>query len=89
MPRGPCFMQSGLERSHDCIAEVLRMLSKEGKIQSYFVDDFVAAMSSRESADYRNTYSKDQAQHMLEAADEFVAKMEGALGGADKNVGHK
>ena len=24
-----------------------------------------------------------------EAADEFVAKMEGALDGADKNVGHK
>ncbi|MBI2126705.1 MAG: HEPN domain-containing protein [Thaumarchaeota archaeon] len=53
------------EKRHFAIGVVLEDLNKKGKLESSFVNDFNAAVSAREGADYHYTYSKEAAQHSL------------------------
>jgi uncharacterized protein (UPF0332 family) len=63
------------ERRHFAIGVVLEDLVKKGKLKSRFVSDFHAAMSAREDADYRYTYSEETASYLIDAAKEFFDTM--------------
>ncbi|MEW5955968.1 MAG: HEPN domain-containing protein [Candidatus Micrarchaeota archaeon] len=63
------------EKSHYVISEVLEELSKDGKLESSFVDDFRAAMAARMEADYHYEYSEKSAEQIIEIAKEFLARM--------------
>lgn len=63
------------EKRHFAISVVLEDLNKNGKLEYNYIDDFNAAMSSREDADYHYVHSKDIAKMNVEIATEFVKKM--------------
>lgn len=63
------------ERRHFAVAIVLEKLSKDGKLESRYVDDFRAAMACREDADYRYGYSVETANYIVELAEEFLSRM--------------
>lgn len=63
------------EKKHFAVGVVLADLAKKGKIEQKYVDDFEAAMDTREDADYRRTYSKDTANFSLLIAEEFLNRM--------------
>ena len=63
------------ERKHFVISVVLEDLNNRGKLESIYVNDFKAAISAREDADYHYSYSKESALHVLEIAEEFNDKM--------------
>ncbi len=68
------------ERRHFAIGIVLEFLVKSRKLESYFVDDFKAAMFAREEADYGASYSKERAEQMLTMSEEFNERMKKLLG---------
>ena len=70
-----CFKLGFREKSHFVLLIVLEDLNKKGKLEVKYVNDFSAAMESRESADYRYEYSKERADNMLKATQEFNQKM--------------
>ena len=63
------------EKRHFAIRVVLEDLNKHGKLEMKYVNDFNAAVSSREDADYHYTYSKEIADHNLEIANEFLDRI--------------
>ena len=63
------------EKSHYVIGEVLEELSKDGKLESSFVDDFRAALAARTEADYHYEYSEKSAEQLVEIAEEFLERM--------------
>ena len=63
------------DKKHYVITSVLEELSKLGKLESKYTDDFQAAMKSREDANYRATYSEGTANFVLEIAKEFLNRM--------------
>jgi len=63
------------EKRHFAVGIVLERLSKEGKLQFKFVNDYKGAMLSREDADYRYVHSKDTAEYLIDVAEEFIEKM--------------
>ncbi len=63
------------ERRHFAIAAVLEDLYKNGRLESKYIEQFASAMSSREDADYRYTYSRETAEIILDAAEEFAEMM--------------
>ncbi len=63
------------ERRHFAIEIVLKELVKNKKLESYFVDDFKAAMFAREEADYSSAYSKERSEQILMCAEEFIDRM--------------
>lgn len=63
------------ERRHFAVGIVLEQLSEDGKIESKYINDFRAAMSSREDADYRYVHSLDTAVYIVDIAGEFLDKM--------------
>lgn len=63
------------EKRHFAISIVLEDLNKQGKLENKFVNDFNAAVSSREDADYHYTYSRETAEQNLQVAEEFLDKM--------------
>lgn len=63
------------ERRHFAIAAVLEDLYKNGRLESKYIEQFASAMSSREDADYRYTYSHETAEIILDAAEEFAEMM--------------
>ena len=63
------------EKRHFAIRVVLEDLNKQGKLEMKYVNDFNAAVSSREDADYHYTYSKEIADHNLEIANEFLDRI--------------
>ena len=63
------------EKSHFAIGIVLEDLNKQGKLEIKYINDFNAAVSSREDADYHYTYSKEIADHNLEIANEFLDRI--------------
>ena len=68
--------KSGLrEKKHFAISIVLENMNKKGKLESKYVNDFNAAISAREDADYHYIYSKEKAQYSLSIAKEFNKKM--------------
>jgi len=67
------------EKRHFAIGVVLEDLNKQGKLESRFVNDFNAAIQSREDADYHYIYSKEAAENSLLIAEDFVHKMKELL----------
>lgn len=67
------------EKKHFAIGVVLDDLNKKGKLEIRYVNDFNAALSSREDADYHYAYSKEAAEHSLEIAGDFLDKMKQLL----------
>lgn len=63
------------DQRHYVIASVLDELSKLGKLESRYVDDFKASMRSREDANYRSIFSLETASFVLETAKEFLNRM--------------
>jgi uncharacterized protein (UPF0332 family) len=63
------------ERRHFAIAAVLEDMYKKGRIQGKYLYQFSSAMSAREDADYRYTYSEETAVTILKAAEDFAKKM--------------
>lgn len=63
------------ERRHFAVGMVLEQLSEDGKLESKYVNDFRAAMASREDADYRYVHSPDTAIYIVDIAGEFLDKM--------------
>jgi len=63
------------EKAHFVIGKVLEELSKDGKLESRFVDDFRAAMAARAEADYHYEYSEKSAKELVDMADEFLKRM--------------
>jgi len=73
--RAVLFSKGLKERRHFAIGIVLERLSRDGKLESKYINDFRAAMSSREDADYRYVYSIDTATYVVGIAKEFLARM--------------
>ncbi len=67
------------EKRHFAISVVLEHLNKNGMLESKYVNDFSAAISSREDADYHYTYSKEIASHNLSIAKEFFDRIKKLL----------
>jgi len=63
------------EKKHFAISVVLEDLNKKGKLESRYINDFNAAISSREDADYHYTYPKETAEYNLKLAHEFLERM--------------
>jgi len=61
-----------VEKKHIAVIIVLEELNKEGKIEIKHINNFKAAMSAREDADYHYTYSKEIAEHDLEMCAGFL-----------------
>ena len=73
------------EKRHFALAVVLGDLNKKGKLELKYVNDFEAALSSREDADYYYAYSKETAEHCLEMAENFLMRMKKLLNGIKRN----
>jgi len=67
------------EKRHFVIGIVLEKLSREGKLQFRYVDDYKGAMLAREDADYRYVHAKDTAEYLIEIAEDFIEKMKEIL----------
>jgi uncharacterized protein (UPF0332 family) len=63
------------DQRHYVIADVLEEISKEGKLEPKYVDDFKTSMRSREDANYRSIFSLETANFTLEMAKEFLNRM--------------
>lgn len=63
------------ERKHFAVGMVLEQLNEDGKLESKYVNDFRAAMSSREDVDYRYVHSSDTAIYIVDIAEEFLDKI--------------
>jgi len=74
--KGIMFLMGYREKSHFAVGEFLRELSKEGKLEGKYANDFKAAMSARQGADYNYEYSKDKAELIISIAEEFIDRME-------------
>ena len=64
-----------IEKKHIAVVVVLEDLNKKGKLESKYLNDYKAAFSLREDADYGYTYSKETAQYDLEIAEEFSKRI--------------
>lgn len=63
------------EKNHFVIGIILEELSKEGKLENKFANDFYAAKDAREDADYRSVYSAENAEYFVDLAEEFIKKI--------------
>ena len=70
-----CFKIGYREKRHAAVLIVLEELNKKGKLEIKYVNDFKAALSARESADYRYAYTKESALEILEICEEFNNKI--------------
>jgi uncharacterized protein (UPF0332 family) len=73
--RGVLFSLGLKDRRHFAVGMVLEELTKNGKLELKFVDEFRAAMSAREDADYRHVYSNETAEYIVDSADDFLKRM--------------
>ena len=67
------------EKKHFAITVALEELARNNKIDLKLVSDFHAALSAREDANYRNTYSKETADYIVEIAEEFLKSVKKLL----------
>lgn len=67
------------EKKHFAIVLVLEELNKQGKLEMKYINQFEAAMTSREDADYHYTYSQTTAEHSLKTAKEFIQRLKKLL----------
>jgi len=68
-----------IEKKHFAIGVVLEDLNKKGKLEMKYINDFNAAISSREDADYHYIYGKEAAEHSIKISDEFLDRMKKLL----------
>jgi uncharacterized protein (UPF0332 family) len=61
-----------IEKKHIAVIIVLEELNKQGKIESRFINDFKAAVTAREDADYHYSYSKEIAEIELQNSSDFI-----------------
>ncbi|MFO8015575.1 MAG: HEPN domain-containing protein [Candidatus Woesearchaeota archaeon] len=73
------YISGFIEKKHVAIIVVLEQLSKKGEIEERFVNDFKAAMSAREDADYHYSYSKEIAETELSNCEDFLGMAKGFL----------
>jgi len=69
------FLEGWKESAHYAVAEYLQDLAKRGKLESRFANDFSAAMSLRQSADYHYDHSEQSAKKLLFMCEEFLEAM--------------
>lgn len=74
-----CFKLGYQEKKHLALLILLEQLSKEGKLESKYVNYFNMAIGSREEADYHYHHSQEIAVHNLRLAESFNAKMKELL----------
>ena len=67
------------EKKHFAIGIVLEDINKKGKLEIKYINNFNAALSSREDADYHYIHSKEAAGHNLEIAEDFLNRMKRLL----------
>lgn len=67
------------EKKHFAVGIALEELARNKKIEMKMVSDFHAALSAREDANYRETYSKETAEYIVEIAEEFLKAVRRAL----------
>ncbi|MBU2496995.1 MAG: HEPN domain-containing protein [Nanoarchaeota archaeon] len=70
-----CFKFGYREKRHIAVLVVLEELNKQGKLEIKYINDFKAAISARESADYRYNYTKERAFQILEICKEFNERL--------------
>jgi len=73
--KGVLFSIGLREKTHFVIELILEEISKEGKLESTFVNDFKAARSARMEADYNYEYSEKSAKELMKMAVEFLSRM--------------
>lgn len=73
--RAVLFKKGFREKRHFAVVVVLEDLAFKGLLEYKYVDDFEAALEVRKDADYRNTYSRDNAAYILDIAKEFLERM--------------
>lgn len=66
-----CFKEGYREKKHIAVLVVLEDLNKKGKLEGKFVTYFRAAISERENADYRYSYSEEDAKELYNIAGSF------------------
>jgi uncharacterized protein (UPF0332 family) len=69
------FLMGLKEKTHYSVGEFLEVLSKEGKLESNFANDFRAAMCAREGADYHYKHPQHTAEEIVDLAEDFVERM--------------
>ena len=72
------------EKKHFAVGVVLDDLNKKGKLEIRYVNDFSAALSSREDAGYHYVYNKEAAEHGIEIAENFLNRMKRLLDALNK-----
>ena len=63
------------EKSHKCVLYFLEHLVDEGRLETHFAREFMAAMFSREEADYEAVYAENSARNIVENAFSFIQRM--------------
>jgi len=73
--RALLFLKGYREKSHFCLkASIQALFVDKGILDQKYVDDFDTTMLLRETADYKNDFSKEGAETAIENAKEFLAK---------------
>jgi len=70
--RALIYMKKYREKSHYCLVVALEHLYVErGGLEKGFVESLVIGKEMRESADYRSSFSKEGAENLVRAAEDF------------------
>lgn len=73
--RALMFKHGYKDRKHAGVVIFLEEFEKQGIIDSSIINDYKAALSAREGADYRYTYNEITAKNIMQIAKEFISKM--------------
>ena len=63
------------EKRHFVIGIILEKFAQNSEISFKLVNDFHAAITAREDADYRSVYSKETAKYIIDIAEEFLEEI--------------
>lgn len=78
--RALLFKKGYREKSHFCLkAAIQALFVDEGIMDKEYVDDFDTTMLLRETADYKDDFSKEGAEAAIENAERFLEKTEEIL----------
>jgi len=73
--RALMFKNGYKDRKHAGVVIFLEEFEKQGIIDSSIINDYKAALSAREGADYRYTYNESIASNIIQIAKEFINKI--------------
>ncbi len=78
--RAMLFSKGYREKSHACLKAAIKALCVDtGELETDYLADFDATMLLRETADYKNDFSKEGAEASIECATKFLKKAEEIL----------